>query len=52
MVPVNLRSQDEAGAWGNRVATLAVELPLDEPDPRRPRTILTVYGVGYRLAEP
>jgi DNA-binding response OmpR family regulator len=23
-----------------------------EPDPRRPRTILTVYGVGYRLAEP
>jgi DNA-binding response OmpR family regulator len=23
-----------------------------EPDPRRPHTILTVYGVGYRLAEP
>jgi WS/DGAT/MGAT family acyltransferase len=35
MVPVNLRSQDDSGAWGNRVATLAVDLPLDEPDPRR-----------------
>ena len=23
-----------------------------EPDPRRPRYLLTVYGVGYRLAEP
>jgi len=23
-----------------------------EPDPRRPRYVLTVYGVGYRLAEP
>ena len=23
-----------------------------EPDPRRPRYVLTVYGVGYRLGEP
>lgn len=23
-----------------------------EPDPRQPRYVLTVYGVGYRLAEP
>ena len=23
-----------------------------EPDPRRPRYVLTVYGMGYRLAEP
>jgi two-component system, OmpR family, alkaline phosphatase synthesis response regulator PhoP len=23
-----------------------------EPDPRRPQYVLTVYGVGYRLAEP
>src|SRR5262249_51474001 len=23
-----------------------------EPDPRRPRYVLTVYGVGYKLAEP
>jgi WS/DGAT/MGAT family acyltransferase len=50
MVPVNIRSRDEAGAQaeravsrrrtesrqlGNRVATLAVALPLAEPDPRR-----------------
>jgi WS/DGAT/MGAT family acyltransferase len=35
MVPVNIRARDEAGVMGNRVATLAVALPLDEPDPRR-----------------
>lgn len=35
MVPVSLRTRDESGALGNRVATLAVALPLDEPDPRR-----------------
>ena len=35
MVPVNIRSRGEAGQVGNRVVTLAVELPLDEPDPRR-----------------
>jgi DNA-binding response OmpR family regulator len=23
-----------------------------EPDPRNPRYVLTVYGVGYRFAEP
>jgi DNA-binding response OmpR family regulator len=23
-----------------------------EPEPREPRYLLTVYGVGYRLAEP
>jgi DNA-binding response OmpR family regulator len=23
-----------------------------EPDPRQPRYLLTVYGVGYRVAEP
>jgi DNA-binding response OmpR family regulator len=23
-----------------------------EPDPRRPQYLLTVYGVGYKLAEP
>ena len=23
-----------------------------EPDPRRPRYVQTVYGVGYRVAEP
>jgi diacylglycerol O-acyltransferase len=35
MVPVNIRSADEAGKMGNRVVTTAVALPLDEADPRR-----------------
>jgi WS/DGAT/MGAT family acyltransferase len=35
MVPVSIRTRGESGALGNRVATLAVALPLDEPDPRR-----------------
>jgi WS/DGAT/MGAT family acyltransferase len=35
MVPVNIRSRDEKGVMGNRVATLAVPLPIDEPDPRQ-----------------
>jgi WS/DGAT/MGAT family acyltransferase len=35
MVPVNIRSEGEAGELGNRVASVAVALPLDEPDPRR-----------------
>jgi WS/DGAT/MGAT family acyltransferase len=34
MVPVNIRSQGESGQFGNRVATVAVRLPLGEPDPR------------------
>lgn len=32
MVPVNVRSQDETGALGNRVTSLFVELAVDEPD--------------------
>jgi WS/DGAT/MGAT family acyltransferase len=35
MVPVNVRTEDESGQLGNRVATVAVPLPLGEPDPRR-----------------
>ncbi len=34
MVPVNTRRGEETGPTGNRVATLAVQLPLDEADPR------------------
>jgi diacylglycerol O-acyltransferase len=34
MVPVNVRTGDEAGKMGNRVATMAVQLPLDEADAR------------------
>jgi WS/DGAT/MGAT family acyltransferase len=35
MVPVNVRRQEDAGGFGNRVSMLAAPLPLDEPDPRR-----------------
>jgi WS/DGAT/MGAT family acyltransferase len=32
MVPVNIRTKDDSGKLGNRVATMSVPLPLDEPD--------------------
>jgi len=35
MIPVNIRSRDEAGRGGNRVAMVAARLPLDERDPRK-----------------
>jgi diacylglycerol O-acyltransferase len=35
MVPVNIRSSDEAGALGNRVTFLVADLPVAESDPRR-----------------
>lgn len=34
MVPVNIRREGGTGQMGNRVATLAVKLPLDETEPR------------------
>jgi len=34
-VPVSLRTADERGTLGNRVATWAVDLPIAERDPRR-----------------
>ena len=34
MIPVNIRSQDDAGNFGNRVAMLAARLPLEEREPR------------------
>jgi diacylglycerol O-acyltransferase len=34
MVPVNIRAASEAGKMGNRVVTTAVQLPLDESEPR------------------
>ena len=35
MVPVNLRAAGERLALGNRITSLFVRLPVDEPDPRR-----------------
>jgi len=34
-VPVNIRSAEEKGALGNRVAMLLADLPVSEPDPRK-----------------
>ena len=35
MIPVNIRTRDEAGRPGNRVATVVARLPLEERDPRK-----------------
>ena len=34
MVPVSIRSEEEQGSFGNRVSTMIVPLPTNEPDPR------------------
>jgi diacylglycerol O-acyltransferase len=34
MLPVSVRSREERGKLGNRVAMLIASLPVDEPDPR------------------
>jgi WS/DGAT/MGAT family acyltransferase len=35
MVPVSVRDVDDAGAFGNRISFLFIDLPTDEPDPLR-----------------
>jgi diacylglycerol O-acyltransferase len=35
MVPVSVRSEDEQGTFGNRISTMIVPIPTNEPDPRR-----------------
>jgi WS/DGAT/MGAT family acyltransferase len=35
MIPVNIRTRDEAGLGGNRVTMVAARLPLEERDPRK-----------------
>jgi WS/DGAT/MGAT family acyltransferase len=35
MVPVNVRDEGEAGALGNRISFMFIDLPCDEPDPVR-----------------
>jgi diacylglycerol O-acyltransferase len=35
MVPVSVRTEEEAGTFGNRVSAMFVPIPTDEPDPRR-----------------
>jgi WS/DGAT/MGAT family acyltransferase len=45
MVPVNIRTEDDSGQLGNRVATVATPLPLGEPDPRK-RLAQVVEAMG------
>jgi diacylglycerol O-acyltransferase len=35
LVPVSVRRPDEQGDLGNRISTIMVRLPLNEPDPRK-----------------
>ncbi len=35
MVPVSVRTPEQFGTFGNRISTMIVALPTDEPDPRR-----------------
>ncbi|MFL5846194.1 MAG: WS/DGAT/MGAT family O-acyltransferase [Solirubrobacteraceae bacterium] len=35
MVPVSVRSREQMGTFGNRVSTMFVPIPTDEPDPQR-----------------
>jgi WS/DGAT/MGAT family acyltransferase len=34
MVPVSVRTEEERGTYGNRVSTMIVPIPTNEPDPR------------------
>ena len=35
MIPISVRSEEERGTFGNRVTTMVVPIPTNEPDPRR-----------------
>jgi WS/DGAT/MGAT family acyltransferase len=35
MIPVSVRTEEERGAFGNRVGTMIVEIPTNEEDPRK-----------------
>ena len=35
MVPVSVRTEEEAGTFGNRVSAMFIPIPTDEGDPRR-----------------
>jgi hypothetical protein len=35
MIPVSVRTPEQIGTYGNRVSTMSVEMPTDEPDPLR-----------------
>jgi WS/DGAT/MGAT family acyltransferase len=53
MVPVSVRSEDGAGALGNQISFVFVDLPCDEPDPlRRLMDIKQDIGERKRGGEP
>jgi WS/DGAT/MGAT family acyltransferase len=35
MVPISVRTEEQAGTFGNRISAMFVPIPTDEPDPRR-----------------
>lgn len=49
LIPVNIRSQDERGALGNRVAQMVAPLPLGEDQPRRihQRVVQTTQAIKH-----
>jgi hypothetical protein len=53
MVPVSVRPEDGAGALGNQISFVFVDLPCDEPDPlRRLTDIKQDIGERKRGGEP
>ena len=48
MVPVSVRGEDERGSFGNRVSTMIVPLPTNEPNPR---TRLMLVHDSMRVAK-
>lgn len=53
MVPVSLRSAQEAEGLGNKISFVFVDLPCDEPDPvRRVRDVARSMGIRKEANEP
>jgi diacylglycerol O-acyltransferase / wax synthase len=53
MVPVNVRGENGAGEFGNRIAFMFVDLPCDEPDPiRRLRALHAATAERKQAGEP
>jgi diacylglycerol O-acyltransferase len=49
LVPVSVRTEEESGQLGNRISTVFVDLPVEEPDPRQ-RTA-TIHAQMAELKE-
>jgi diacylglycerol O-acyltransferase / wax synthase len=46
LVPVSVRREDERGETGNRISTVLVDLPVDEPDP-----LARIRGIAAEMGE-